>query len=146
MNKSFSVFAEPRKIECATCLHSLTPLITKSKKDKTKKKNQKKTNEQEEIIKEEQDITLEINKQNKKMYITYSDAVLATLNENVKESGSKLSELIEKLQTLFYFDTRNQQYIHPKTIPDSQLEFIISNNSAVSPLYKVIDGLVFQRK
>lgn len=145
MKKGFSIFAEPRKIECATCLHSLTPLIMKSKKDKIKKKGQRKASEQEESAKEDQEFTLELNTQNDKMFISYSDAVLATLKENVKETGSKLCELVEKLQTLFYFDTRTQQYVHPKTIPDSQLEFIILNNPAISPHFEVRDELVFAK-
>ena len=142
MKSSFSVFAEPVKIECATCLHSLTPLI-KSKKDKTKKKTQKKSTEN--LAKEAQDFPIEIDPQSNQMYMTYADAVLATLNHNVTKEGSKISDLIEYLQKQFYFDNRTQQYIHPQIIPESHLEFIVENNPAISPHFEVKDGLVFPK-
>ena len=137
-----SIFAEPRKIECGTCLHSLTPMI-KSRKDKSKKKNQKKA--QENIGKEYSTFAIEIDPQSNQMYMSYSDAVLATLNNNVSSDGSKISDLIESLQKLFYFDGRTQQYIHPQIIPDSHLEFIIENNPPIASRFEVRNGLIYPK-
>ena len=142
MKKSYSIFAEPKKIECGTCQHSLTPMILKAKKDKSKKKNSRKT---QESPKEIPTFSIEIDPESDEMYMSYSDAVLATLKHNVTDQGSKLSVLIENLQKLFYFDCRTQQYTHPQIIPDSHLEFIIENNPKISENFEVREGLVFPR-
>ena len=121
-------------------MHTLTPLINKNRKDKVKKKNTKPP--------ESEDFQYVINESNNpsaQMYLTYSDAVLATLNQNVGADGAKLADLIEKLQQHFYFDNRTQEYVHPHIIPDSHLEFIIQNNMPIAKRFEVRDGLVYAK-
>ena len=81
-----------------------------------------------------------------KMYLTYQDAVLATLKNNVNEEPVLVTNLVENLQELMYFDQQKQEYVHPQSITDQQFVFMVQRNPAIRKYYSVNNDYVTKAK
>lgn len=136
-------FKDLQQIDVAIAYHSITPNALKNKKERTKKRiNRKKSDINSHFEECEEDM----DENASKMYLTYQDAVLATIQKNVFDEPVQISSLIEYLQDLKYFDLQTQEYVHPQVISDQFFAFMVRKNPAISKFYTVIDDLVVRKE
>lgn len=127
----------PPTIVCSMCSHSITPLLTRSKKDKSRR-YKKGLPDQRPVIQ-----TFHLDKESTLMYLSYLDAIAGTLKQFVTAEGKPIQFLIDRFQETLYFDKISHTYVHPQIIASDQLEYLISHHNFLKSQYKVDSSVVY---